>query len=368
MNKLFQTATPVHDEKQSDLSRRADHMREGAIMLGMTVFSQLLAFSALYMLPVAATSAWWGALLLIVPALLLWGFGMLAARGMPQNAFERAPYRVIAGVLAVLFLSDMAVDLLAMIELTCAFILPGTPRFWLAMIAAIAVGVGTPYKAPDAASRTARFLRWFFIGSFVFCAATVMPQGETGYLFPWAGYGVRHTLRCAALGGGGCWTAAVLPLFSHAEPRQAARRARTWLPQLVAVFMIALLLLCCAYVLPATSLSERWGFVLRLQMLMNISPSTLAWSLMLITELLLFLVAFAGSGSFLCACVKRAAKLRVPLLPFALLCVPLALIGADIAEKALMAVLPLRYPIAVLLVGMILIFNAFARKKEGKAA
>ena len=142
----------------------------------------------------------------------------------------------------------------------------------------------------------------------------------------------------------------------------------TWLPQLVAVFMIALLLLCCAYVLPATSLSERWGFVLRLQMLMNISPSTLAWSLMLITELLLFLVAFAGSGSFLCACVKRAAKLRVPLLPFALLCVPLALIGADIAEKALMAVLPLRYPIAVLLVGMILIFNAFARKKEGKTA
>ena len=119
---------------------------------------------------------------------------------------------------------------------------------------------------------------------------------------------------------------------------------------------------------PGTSLSERWGFVLRLQMLMNISPSTLAWSLMLITELLLFLVAFAGSGSFLCACVKRAAKLRVPLLPFALLCVPLALIGADIAEKALMAVLPLRYPIAVLLVGMILIFNAFARKKEGKTA
>ena len=51
-----------------------------------------------------------------------------------------------------------------------------------------------------------------------------------------------------------------------------------------------------------------------------------------------------------------------------ILCVPLALIGADIAEKALMAVLPLRYPIAVLLVGMILIFNAFARKKEGKAA
>ncbi len=164
MNKLFQTATPVHDEKQSDLSRRADHMREGAIMLGMTVFSQLLAFSALYMLPAAATSAWWGALLLIIPALLLWGFGMLAARGMPQNAFERAPYGVIAGVLAVLFLSDMAVDLLAMIELTCAFILPGTPRFWLAMIAAIAVGVGTPYKAPDAASRTARFLRWYNIG------------------------------------------------------------------------------------------------------------------------------------------------------------------------------------------------------------
>lgn len=86
----------------------------------------------------------------------------------------------------------------------------------------------------------------------------------------------------------------------------------------------------------ATSLSERWGFVLRLQMLMNISPSTLAWSLMLITELLLFLVAFAGSGSFLCACVKRAAKAARAAAAFALLCVPLALIGADIAEKALM--------------------------------
>ena len=87
MNKLFQTATPVHDEKQSDLSRRADHMREGAIMLGMTVFSQLLAFSALYMLPVAATSAWWGALLLIVPALL------------PFNVLKAAINGVVAGLL-----------------------------------------------------------------------------------------------------------------------------------------------------------------------------------------------------------------------------------------------------------------------------
>ena len=58
----------------------------------------------------------------------------------------------------------------------------------------------------------------------------------------------------------------------------------------------------------------------------------------------------------------------VPLSAIVMLSLPLALIGADIAEKALMAVLPLRYPIAVLLVGMILIFNAFARKKEGKAA
>ena len=90
MNKLFQTATSVHDEKQSDLSRRADHMREGAIMLGMTVFSQLLAFSALYMLPVAATSAWWGVLLLILGiVLIVRGLRTMKAEKAAGNAPEK---------------------------------------------------------------------------------------------------------------------------------------------------------------------------------------------------------------------------------------------------------------------------------------
>lgn len=364
MNNIFKTQTCVHDMAQSDLARHADHLRENSVMLAMTMLAQLLAFSALYLLPAAATAAWWGVLLLALPMAALCAAAHLVLRGMPEDAFDRAGYRMVAGVFALLFLSDMMVDLLSMIELTCAFVLPNGSRLWLTLIAAVAMGIGTPHRSLDAAPRTARFLRGFFVVSFVFCAATVMRQGDVGYLFPWAGYGVKHTLRCVALGCGACWTAAVLPIMSHREAGAAMKKARIVTPLLAGIAGIGVLLLCCAFVLPGTSLSGRWGFALRLQMLMNISPSTLAWSLMLISELLLFLLAFSAAGSYLCACVHRALRVRMPLWPMALLCVPLSLIGADRAENWLMAVLPWRYAISLLLVGVVAALNLHTRRKK----
>lgn len=364
MNNAFKTQTSVHSMEQSDVARHAAHLRENSVMLAMTMLAQLLAFSALYLLPAAATAAWWGVLALAVPMAALCALACCVSRGMPENAFEKAGYRAVAAVFALLFLSDMMVDLLSMIELTCAFVLPNGSRLWLTLIAAVIMGMGTPHRSLDAAPRTARFLRGFFVVSFVFCAATVMQQGDVGYLFPWAGYGAAHTLRCAAMGCGACWMAGVLPIMGHREAGTAMKKAHIMLPLLAGMAGIGALLLCCAFVLPGTSLSGRWGFALRLQMLMNISPSTLAWSLMLISELLLFLLAFSAAGSYLCACVHRALRVRMPLWPMALLCVPLCLIGADRAESILMAVLPWRYAISLLLVCAVAALNLFARKKK----
>ena len=357
----MKTQTPVHDPRSAQMQRQAERAQAGGILTATMLAAQGLSFGALYLLSAVSTASWWAALMTLPAAAALYALSWAANR--LKGAEDALPDRLAAGVCALLCFSDMAVDLMALIELSHVFILPQAPRWGLTLAAALTLAFALPPRRP-AALYAARFLRGFLLLAFAFCAATVLPAGETGYLYPLAGYGVKHTLKGAALMCGSVWMAALPPHLAPQAEASARRAGHALRPLLLADALLALLFLCCVYVLPGPALSAGWGYALRLQMLMEMSPNTLSWSLMLIAEMLLFLTAFSASATVLRGSLQRALPARtLPLWPFALLCAPLALRGADASQALLLWALPARYPLTAALLLLLLIARALAKKK-----
>ena len=361
MTKLFQTHTSVHDPASSLAQRQAARMQSYQLMLGLVITGQLMSFGALYLLPAAATSAWIALLLQWAPFLLMRLLGRWLSATAPESAADTLRYRVAAGGMALLFFSNMNVSLLSLVELTHVFFFPGAARWLLALPAALALGIGIP-ASPNAVPNTARLLRWFLAAAFLFCAATVIPTGEVGFLFPIWGYGTRHTLRCALRTAGCVWAAGALAVVMPREPDP--HPIKSTFPSLICIGLTALFFLCCAFVLPGSELSARWGYAPRLQLLMEMSPNTLSWSLMLMAEMLLFLTAFSVCADLMRRSLCLAFRTQgLPLLPFTLLCVPLALRGMGESEQLLQRLLPWRLPMAAALMGICLAGNL---RRKGK--
>ena len=360
----MRTTTAVHGAASDQAQRRRAQAYADEMTVSLALSAQVLAYGALYILPAAATAAWWAVLALLLPwaALRLLGWGI--RRTAPPAAVQSAAYRLAAGGMAVLFWSNMAVCLLSLIELTHVFFFPDGSRLLLSLAAALGLGLGLP--ARDAAvSNLARPLRIFLIAAFGFCVCTVLPSGEAGYLFPLAGYGVLPTLRCAALGAGGVWMAGALAILL--PDRQPVPPLRAALPGALSIVSAALLFLVCAYVLPGTALNFRPGYALRLQIVMEMSPNTLSWSLMLMAEMLLFLAGFTFCCDLMRRCLHAALGVsRLPTLPFALACVPPAVIGMGTMEPLLIRLLPWRYPAAALLMLLCLTDNLIKRRKRAR--
>ena len=357
----MRTTTAVHDEASSAVQRQREQRQESELTLSIAMEAQVLSYGALYILPAASTAAWWVVLALLPPAGLMRLLGWAIQRTAPESAERSWPYRAAALGLSLLFLTNMAVCLLTLTELTHVFFFSQAPRLLIALSAALALGLGMP-ASPAAAPNLARFLCWFLLAAFIFCMITVIPSSEPGYLFPLAGYGALPTLRVSLTGWGSVWMAGALSVL---RPNQkASSPVRAALPGMTAILLTALLFFCCALVLPGTRLNYDMGYALRLQLLMEMSPNVLSWSLMLMAEMLLFLTGFAVCADLMRKCLQTAlCKSRVPLLPFALLCVPLAVIGMGQAGDALARLLPWRYPAAFALLLLCLITNLIVKKK-----
>ena len=361
----MRTATAVHDEAGRKAQQRRERAWEDELTLSLAMGTQALAYGALYILPAASTAAWWAVLLLLLPMGLMRALAWAVSRTAPENAAASLPWRAASMGLAALFFSNMAVCLLTLTELTHVFFFPGASRLTLALAAALALGLGIP-ASPDAAPNAVRFLRWFLLAAFGFCAVTVLPSAEAGYLFPPAGFGAGHTLRCAAMGAGSVWMAGAAAVLT--PDRKPARRLTAALPGAAVILLVSALFLCCACVLPGTRLNFSRGYALRLQLLTEMSPNTLSWSLMLMGEMLLFLAGFAVCADLMRKSLQSACGVsRIPVLPFALLCVPPAVAGASACEEALTRLLPWRWPAAAGLLLLCLIGN-LRGKRKGRTA
>lgn len=355
----MKTTTAVHSEETLRAVNDRAVLRENNLALCTLIYAQLLSMSALSLLSIASTSAYLSALMTILPAALLYALGSVCA-GRRGYHLPRA----LAAVFALLFFSDMALCLLSLTEIVCAYVLPGAGRSMIALPAAFFIGLALTGKKPGGARRAAALLVLFYLPALVICLLFALPEGNIGHLYPLLGYGGAQTLRGSLYMTGGVWSAGALPFFTQRERQPQLKKARPYLAPLTALLLMALLLFFYAYLLPAPLLPGDWGFVLRLQLIMEMSPNTLSWSLMLISRMLMFLSAFSVAGDTACECLHTAfQKKKAPVLPLLLLSVPLALLPLHQLLPVLETALPLRYAVCLAAV----IAALFVRKKEAKA-
>ena len=356
---MMKTTTVAHSEETLSAVNHRTVLRENNLALCTLLYAQLLTMSALSLLSIASTSAYLSALLSILPSALLYGLSSLCAR---KRAYQLP--RALAMLFALLFFSDMALCLLSLTELICAYVLPQTTRLFIALPTALLTGLALTGKKRGSARRTAAFLALFFLAALVICLMFALPEGNRGHLYPLLGYGGGQTLRGAVYMAGGAWSAGALPFFTQGESNPALKKRRPYILPLTAMLLLSLLLFFYAYLLPAPLLPGDWGFVLRLQLIMEMSPNTLSWSLMLISRMLLFLTAFSVSGDTACECLHTALKKKkAPILLFMLLSVPISLLPLDKMLPLLTLLLPLRFALCLLWIIPLL----FVRKKEEKA-
>jgi len=347
---MFETQTPVHSPEESARMLRRSTQRETSAALAVSLYAQLLCMSALRLLSVSSTASWISLLLTLPAGIGIYFLSALTVRRQSVHDAERIGMRMILAAFALLFFTDMALCLFAMTELVCAYILPDAPRWLIVATTVLSVSLFMGGRAHGGAARAAYLLRGFFLLAVIVCFFFALPDGNVGFLYPLLGYGGGQTVRGAMYMTGGLWSVAALPYLAHEKGERIKRGLHTALHPLLGLLLLALILLAYAYLLPSPLLPGDWGFVLRLQLLMEMSPNTLAWSLMLISRMLLFLTGFAAAGDFsrmlLCRAFKRR---RVPLWPLTLAGAPLALAGVAQAEGLLKWVLPLRFPIALIL-------------------
>ena len=355
----MRTTTAVHSEETLLSVNHRAALRENNLALCALMYAQGLSMSALSLLSIASTSSYLSALLSILPAALLYALSSLCAK---KRAYQLP--RLLSFVFALLLFSDMALCLMSLIELVCAYVLPSASRVAIALPTALFTGLSLTGKKRGGARRTAAFLGGFFLVALLICLIFALPAGNRGHLYPLLGYGGGQTLRGGIYMTGSVWSAGILPFFTQGENVPELKKRRAYLPPLLTLLLLALLLFFYAYLLPAPLLPGDWGFVLRLQLIMEMSPNTLSWSLMLISRMLLFLSGFAVAGDTACECLHTAFdRKKAPILPLMLLSVPLALLPLDQTLPALEWLLPLRYVVSFLSVLLAL----FVRKREAAA-
>lgn len=355
---MQKTTTAIHDEKTRRAVLVRTQRRENNLALSALLYAQMLIFSALSLLSVASTASYLSLLIALLPAGILYALSSFCAKK------HENPPKLLAITFVLLFFSDMALCLMALIELVCAYVLPHYPRSLIALAAALLTGLMLQGRHPGGARRTAAYLAGFFLFALITCLVIALPECDIGYIFPILGYGGGQMLRGAAYMTGSLWSLGALPFFTQGEPLPQLKKQRPYLAPLLAMLLMALLLFFYACLLPSPLLPGDWGFVLRLQLIMEMSPSILSWSLMLISRMLLFLTGFAVAGDMVGECLHQALpNKKAPMLALMLLSVPLALLPSLASEKPFLILLPLRFVLCL----MSVVFALFQRKKEAIA-
>ncbi|MBR6787963.1 MAG: hypothetical protein IKM26_08595 [Clostridia bacterium] len=346
-----ETTTVVHDEQTRSAVLLRTQKRENNRALCALLYAQMLILSALSLLSTASTSACLSLLLALLPGAALYALAALCAKK------HQKPPRPLALCYALLFFSDMALCLMTLTELVCAYVLPHHARLLVMLAAAAGTGLMLSGRQMGGARRAAAFLTGFFLFALLICLIIALPECSVSHAFPLLGYGAGQTLRGALQMTGSLWLLGALPFFTQDQPSPPLRRRRPYLLPLMTILLMAFLLFFYACLLPAPLLPGKWGFVLQLQLIMEMSPSILSWSLMLISRMLLFLAGFATAGDMTGECLHMYLPgKKTPALLLTLLSVPLALLPPD----KISPFLPLRFLCCTLVV----IIALFLRKKD----
>lgn len=347
---IGKTTTSVHDEATAlSQKRRAEAISEGT-QGGLSMYVQMLLIMCYGLFASVGTSSWQSVLLALPPGLLL----MLLARiAYPK----KAPAWTLLPLIPAL-LTDMLIALIALLDLSVTFVIPGTGRLLISLLTCLMIFFSLIRSGTSAYARLGRLALPFLFFSLLWGVLTSVDNMKFANLTPFLGLGIGRTALLALLPLGCVWQGPMCLLMDEKRGKKAPRAYRY---MLFAVILAACTAALTALIWPIEGLLSPLSPPKRMMILNQSSSSTVTWSLLVFSWLFALLLVIG-------ACTRSAQRIMTPfiknkrllwlfaLLPLLLIIWP-ASVGVDELTEAVVRFSPLRFALALLTVLLTLIFG-----------
>ena len=350
----MQTRTAVHSLEGAKKQRSTAEAQAYFTMCSLMLFSQMMLYGSLGVLPEAGNASWWLAALMALPALAAWGVLRWATWGGLDlaQALGTGLGRIGAGAAGILYGLLLGVDvqfaLSGLTELTAAFVIEDGSVWQLAPWGAAAGIAGVWLGREMGAARCCYLMRWLLAAVLTGCVIAALPMGDAAFLFPWQFESLQRDMHQGLLWSGSLWPV-VLTGFLPAGA-SAQRMKRSW-TVLLGIAGVLLLFFGYCFVLPAFSFREKMTWGERMVVFLRASPSKLMWEILLIFKMLVLLLNVCAAASLAGRLITRLALPKVhPGLWATLIigaAVPLAASHTQWCQEVLIMVGPWRLPMAL---------------------
>ena len=294
------TATAVNSLQTEKQQRSTAEVRAYRSMCELMLYSQLVLYGTLVVLPKAGSASWWMAGALVLPALAIGGIVRWARRGgleMGETLLKGlgSKGRAAAGILYGLLLgADIQWALSGLTELTASFVIEDGGVWQLAPWGAVAGIAAVCLGREMGVARSCYLLRWLLAAVLVGCVIAALPMGDVVHLFPWQFEGLETDIK--QLWG---WSAGLWPMVLIGAAPGGARsgHAREFRSVLCAIAGVLLLFFGYCFVLPPRTflLPMTWGE--RMVVFLRATPSKLIWELLIIFKMTVMLLNICAAAS-----------------------------------------------------------------------
>ena len=324
-------------------------------MCTVMLFSQMMLYGSLAVLPKAGNASWWLAALALLPALAVRRLGRWAdprRMGLEQT-LKMALGKWGAGaagiVYGLLLWADIQLALSGLTELTAAFVIE-EGGVWLMALMGGAAGIAGVWLGREmGAARCCHLVRWPLAAALAGCIMAALPMGDGAFLFPWQHNGWQDTLT-QGLG----WSGSLWPMVLVGFAPAGARNGSTEWNDRVLWGLTGVLLLFFGYcfVLPAQALTDELTWGERMVAFLRPSPSKLMWEILLLFKMLVLLLNLCAAASLAGRLINSLVLPKVHpgfgATALLLAALPLAASHTQRSQAILAAAGPWRLPVAML--------------------
>ncbi len=373
-----QTTTDVHS-MESMVDQRYHHLAHSyGTLWAVSLFAQVLSGASLFLFDHVSTPAYMSILLACIPLALLMLMGgiVLKRRAENQNALQSALgtvlQKIVSGVLALSLLLDAQLAMTSLSEVVFSS-LASSLQGALTILMGVCIAATLLRVDEHALPRMAQFFWWILLVALIFGMANVHEFSNPGHLFPLFGQGGGSILKGALWITGSvatCTCTALMP-YSEGTLRALKTQAKSYgIKMLLSLAGGAGVMLFYAYLLPYYALARDQAFYKRLMILLQFSPSSTGWILIMAAYMLLFLIAATNAlhhSGLMITNILGPKRTRVVFVVLTLLTLSALYFNDQSVSKWLVDLLPYRTAL-VLLAMLAALIGSLVRKQPQKEA
>ena len=340
------------------------------------MYAQIIIGFALYLYDHVSTPGWIS-LLLTFPYLfiLIWLSSLLLGRCRAgENLIFSAVGKGLSSVFYFLFSFVFFIDALLAFYALCAImrdVMPDHSAWTGSVFIAVICFLSIKDNQANVLPCLGRFLKWLVGGLLLYCFAIALPYGKTAHFFPLLGYGTGSIFQGALWMCGALSTAAAPLLLANSNEKKTIldKNAIVIRPFFLAFLLALLTYWISVWLLPVYAMARPEAFGWRLLLVTHMTPSVPAWSMEVISLILLFLLSLCHSVSqasrFFSLCMKKEKEPRFLAAFFLAFMIPIGALRLPEIHQFFLSVAPWRGGIALCLL-LLLWFASILHKKEAE--